>query len=411
MRRQTERRVVPVTLRGKTHQVPMEMPVPTPPAIPADWEQRALAAALVVTGGLTLASVVWSTVSIGNLLHGGVGYVAASVFDASWIVVLLMEFLGRYDRRRRKSARILGWVLLVLTMGALAGDGIKQDDVGLAVCGAMVSLVAKLLWLGVLSFVHRDLSPGAAGWVAAEQDAAAAELALAGVDRRVARSRAKAAAHRLAVERLYGPGATHDVHRASEVIDVEPEPEPDQEVLRQAVADQLYAREIAASEGYGPAWHAACAQADASMQEAMDAGFPTHRVLEQVESYRPSAPRRKVPEPPETPVSAQVSGPEPSEVFRKEMAEVPGTGPEPPARPQPLEQAGEEPPANLRAGVHALYAMGITDAAVIARHLAPVLGGMPKVASVDRYVREAKKAASAKGPDRPHDGRMTGGYA
>ncbi|MGA4844740.1 hypothetical protein [Streptomyces sp. G45] len=409
-RQPTESRMVPVTMHGKTHHIPQDVPVPAAPRIPADWEQRALAAALAVTGALTLASIVWSTVSIGNLLHGGVGYAAAAVFDASWVVVLLMEYLGRYDKQRRKRARVLGWMLLAFTMGAIAGDGIKQDDIGLAICGAAVSLVAKLLWLGVLGYVHRDLSPHAAGWVAAEQDAAAAELAIAGVDRRVARSRAKATAHRLAIEHLYGPGATHEVSRAShgqEVIDVQAE--PDEDVLRRAVADQLRARAIVAAEGYGPAWHEASAQADESMQEAMDAGFPARQVLEQVERYRPSAPRRNVPEAPEAPVSVLVNAAEPRGTFRPEPEE----GPEPVhERPEPEEgeRVPEQRPANLRAGVHALYGLGITEPDAITRHLASVLGSKPNAASIDRYLREAKKAASAKGPDLPHDGDGTGFY-
>ncbi len=416
-RRSATKRMVPVTMHGKTHHISEDVPAPAAPRIPVDWEQRALAAALAVTGALTLASIVWSTVSIGNLLHGGVGYAAAAVFDASWVVVLLMEYLGRYDKQRRKRARVLGWVLLVFTMGAIAGDGIAQDDIGLAICGAAVSLVAKLLWLGVLGYVHRDLSPHAAGWVAAEQDAAAAELAIAGVDRRVARSRANAAAHRLAIEHLYGPGATHEVTRAphaQDVIDVEPE--PDSEALRRAVADQIRAREIASAQGYGPAWHTASAQADASMQAAMDAGFPPRQVLEQVESYRPSGIRRNVPEAPEVPVSAQLRTPEPVPSFRSATPERPEQDeaeaehgyPEPEQDERVPEQ---RPPSNLRVGVHALYAMGITDVDDIAQRLAGVLGERPNMASVDRYVREAKKAAAtSKGPAVPRDGDGTGFY-
>ncbi|MDJ0375484.1 hypothetical protein QMK19_39340 [Streptomyces sp. H10-C2] len=405
-RQKTEKLLVPVTMHGKTHHVPKDMPLPAPPRIPADWEQRALSAALIVTGVLTVASVVWSTVSIGNLLHGGVGYAAATVFDASWIVVLLMEFLGRYDRKRRKTARILGWLLLVFTMGAIAGDGIARGDIGLAICGAAVSLVAKLLWLGVLGHIHHDLSPDAAGWVAAEQNAAAAELAVAGIDRRVARSRAKATAHRLAIEHLYGPQATHEVQRAESapVIDVE----PDEDILTRAVADQLRARAIVATEGYGPAWHEVSAQADESMQEAMDAGFPARQVLEQVERYRPSAPRRNVPESPEAPVSVLVNAAEPVGAFRPE----PDEGPEPEharSEPEEGERVPEQRPANLRAGVHALYGLGMTAPDEITRHLASVLGSKPNAASIDRYLREAKKAAS-KGPDLPSDGDGTGFY-
>lgn len=400
MRTRTERRLVPVTMHGKTHNIPREAPVPQ---IPVDWEQRALNAALVVTGGLTLASVVWSTASIGGLLHGGVGYVAATVFDAAWIVTLLMEYLGRYDRRRRRSARVMGWLLLALTMAALAGDGMQAHDKGLALCGAAVSLVAKLLWLGVLGHVHHDLSQDAADWVAAEQDAAAAELALAGVDRRVARSRGKAAAHRLAIERLYGPQGACEVHQTTgPVIDVE----SDEDVLERAVTDQLRARAIASAEGYGPSWHAASAQADASMQTAMDAGFPARQVLERVEHYRPSALRRNVPESPEVPVSAQFSAREPRGTFRPE----PVPDPEPQHQrpePQPDERVPEQRPPNLRAGVHTLYAMGITDVDAIAQHLSSVLGSRPNVASIDRYVREAKRATNVKGPV---DGDGTGFY-
>ncbi|AYV33170.1 hypothetical protein EES41_41060 (plasmid) [Streptomyces sp. ADI95-16] len=356
------RRMVAVTMAGRTHEVPVESP-----RVPTDWRRRGLAVALAVTGALTVACVVWSTVSIAHLLGGGeAAYAGASVFDAAWLVVVLLEVYHRYDRARRAAAQRVGWALLVVSMAALIAYGIRLGDWGVAVGGPAVSLVAKTLWVAVLSATQRDLSPVAAGWVAAERDRAYAELAVAGVDLEVTRTRAAVAQQRAAMEAVYGPLAVAGSGEAPLVIERQEQPEharvPDHgaRLLERAAEDQ--------------------ARASASMDAAYNAGLPAREVL-----ARAARLRQERPEAPEPEASAQVSGPEPAGTFRTGSGE------------SPEERVPEQRPANLRSAVYTLYALGVEDADEITARLSAMLGAVSR-ASVDRYLREARAAASAKGP-------------
>ncbi|MFF1561829.1 hypothetical protein [Streptomyces sp. NPDC058279] len=338
-------------------------------SLPTDWRGRALNVALAVTGLLTVACVIWSTVSIGRLLGGHMGYVGASVFDAAWLVVIVLEVYHRYDEERRRAAQWIGWALLAVSMAALAGYGVKAGDLGIAIGGPAVSLVAKTLWMAVLGAVHRDLSPVAAGWVAAERDRAYAELAIAGIDLEVTRARATAAQHRAALEEMYGPLALTADSSAEMpvVIERQEQPEPEHErldtgarLLERAAADQ--------------------ARAARSLDDAYAAGVPVREVWAGAERLRNN--RSAVPEPAP---SVQVSAPEVAGMSRPRPEEP------------PEERVPEQRPANLRSAVYTLYALGVDDVDEITARLSTMLGSVSR-ASVDRYVREARATAAAKGP-------------
>src|SRR5579863_1662276 len=81
------------------------------PQLPRDWDQLAIKAAAGLVLALTMVAVVWSTTSIGGILHGVIGYAAASLFDIAWLVNVLLEWLSRYDKRKRRFSRVLGWGL------------------------------------------------------------------------------------------------------------------------------------------------------------------------------------------------------------------------------------------------------------------------------------------------------------
>ncbi len=113
-----------------------------------------------------------------------------------------------------------------------------------------------------------------------------------------------------------------------------------------------------------------------------------------------SAPRREVPETPAETVSAQVSAADAAGDLRPEPPETP--------EPEPDHGRGIESRPSLRAAVHTLYGLGVTEPEEIGRRLTAVLGTPPSPASVERYVREARSAgASAK---RPETGPMRRGY-
>lgn len=385
--------MVPVTRQGRTHQVPMEMPAPEAPRIPRDWDQIALRAALAVAGVLTIAAIVWSTVSIGALLGGAPGYIAATVFDASWGVSLLMEWLARYRPEKRRKAQKIGWVLLAISMAAIAAHGWNSGSVALAAIGAAVSLIAKLMWHMVMGHVHRDLRPETVAWVSAEEEEAHAMLATATVGRKAEKARAEAAAHRLAMEHLYGGGAAYTVeqeHAAPAVTEVEA---TDEEVLERAAADQLAARVAATESNFGPEWQFAASRADRTMRAALDTGATLADVLGRIDrsagAVRPMAARS-----PETPVSAQVnaSGDAPESPEKGEKHRVP-----------------QQRPTSLRSAVHTLVALGQTDADAVTNQLSAAMGRTVSRDSVARYIREAQAAASKTPAPEPTEG--TGYYA
>ncbi|MGW9024789.1 hypothetical protein ACWGQ5_11240 [Streptomyces sp. NPDC055722] len=213
MKFKTEIRNRPVehTVDGITHTIikPHKVRVPI---LPRDWDTAAVRSATGLVLGLTMLAVVWSTYSIGQLLHGGIGYAAAAIFDIAWLVNVLLEWLSRFDASKRAFSRRLGWALLACTMGAIFWHGLQAGSVALGVVGAAVSMFAKVLWMGVMRFIDKDLSPEDAAWVRAEISKANAKLAIASVRRQVARAEQTAALELLAAEQVMGE---IDEHRAN----------------------------------------------------------------------------------------------------------------------------------------------------------------------------------------------------
>ncbi|MGW6905682.1 hypothetical protein [Streptomyces sp. NPDC054940] len=222
-RSETRRRAVEHTVDGITHTVnkPYTQRVPV---LPADWDSRAIKAASGLVLVLTLVAIVWSTVSIGQLLQGGAGYAAAVLFDVSWLTVLILEWLGRFDPKKREFARNMGFGLVAITAGAIFWHGWLLDSVALAVVGAAVSVIAKALWMAIFKHVDKPLSDEDRQWVDAEISKANAKLAVAGVRRRVAVAEVQARAEILAAERILGE--LDDEANTAEQVDVEAEPVP-----------------------------------------------------------------------------------------------------------------------------------------------------------------------------------------
>lgn len=182
---------------GSTVTVPRDVQVP---AMPRDWDVTAVRVAVGMVLTLTTVAVVWSTWSIGSLLHGGIGYGAATVFDMAWAITLILEWLSRFDRNKRTFPRVLGWALLAGTMGAIFWNGWTEGSIPLAVVGAAISMFAKVLWLGVMKHIDADLSPEDTAWIQARISSANAKLAVAGVNRQVARMENRAALELMALE-------------------------------------------------------------------------------------------------------------------------------------------------------------------------------------------------------------------
>lgn len=199
-RSKKEKYTEPYTREGKTVQVPRERDVQMP-VLPRNWDRIGVRVVVGLVAVLTTAAITWSTWSIGELFQGGAGYIAAGVFDLAWAVCLLLTYLGRFDPNKRKFSDRLGWWLLIATMGLIFWHGMDRGSVGMAVGGAAVSLFAKVLWLGVMKHVHRELSPEDQAWVQSEISNANAMLAVADARRQAAQAEQRAALQLLAMER------------------------------------------------------------------------------------------------------------------------------------------------------------------------------------------------------------------
>lgn len=217
---ETRKRWVDTTIGGKTQRT-QEVYTVRVPVAPRDWDQISTKVGVGLVGLLTLVSIVWSTVSIGGLLGGGIGFAAAAMFDISWAVCLILEWKARFDPGKRSFPRNLGWLLLIATMFFIGWHGVDRDDVALAVVGASVSLFAKVLWLGLMRHVDRSLSPEHLAWVKATISEANAKMAVAEVMRQAARLEQRALAEHLALE-----SARDLVSGPREVVEQVTTPEP-----------------------------------------------------------------------------------------------------------------------------------------------------------------------------------------
>ncbi|MFB7711609.1 protein transporter Sec31 [Streptomyces sp. NPDC056105] len=229
-RRITRERLVPHTVDGKTRMVPddevIEVPLP-----PRDWDQVALNSVTVIVTALVLACVVWSTVSIGDLLARVVvepaAYGAATVFDLAWIALMIIEWLARYTPVRARAARFGGYVALAVAMGAVGAHGWLFGDPAIGIVGAVVSGLAKGTWTILLAYQSVPLDPRTAAFLEQELSEAGAELARIPVDRRVNRSRALRDAERRALAAGAGstdPDAMDDAPENPDAVPEDPDP-------------------------------------------------------------------------------------------------------------------------------------------------------------------------------------------
>ncbi|MGW6395425.1 protein transporter Sec31 [Streptomyces sp. NPDC055103] len=198
-----ETRKVPHTIDGRTVLIdePYDVQVTIPPR---DWDRTVRTAVLTGSGLIGLASVAWSTVSIGALLTVDVppaaAYAAAGVFDLMWIGCMALEWLARYDPARAAAPRKAGWVALAIAMLAIAAHGHTEGSLTVGIIGAAVSGLAKWMWTLVLrSFAHR-LDPRTQQWVDAQRAEAEGQLALVPVRRDLARARGLVAAEQTALQ-------------------------------------------------------------------------------------------------------------------------------------------------------------------------------------------------------------------
>lgn len=195
-------RKIPHTIDGKTVLVndsyPVQVPVP-----PRDWDHTVRNAVTGAAAGIGLASIGWSTASIGGLLDRVVispaAYAAAGVFDLVWISCMALEWLARHDPARAALPRRAGWVALVVAMTAVGVDGYVQGQVVIGIVGATVSGLAKGLWTVVLAHHTHPLDPRTQQWVDAQRAEAGVRLAMIPIRRELTRADGLVAAEEAAL--------------------------------------------------------------------------------------------------------------------------------------------------------------------------------------------------------------------
>lgn len=229
-RRITRERLVPHTLDGKTRMVPDDEVIEVPVA-PRDWDQIALSTVTGIVSVLVTACVIWSTVSIGDLLGRVVvepaAYGAAAVFDLAWIALMIIEWMGRHTPKRARKARNGGYLALAVAMGAVGAHGWLAGDAATGLVGAVVSGLAKGVWTILLDYQAVPLDKRTAAWLEQELAEAGAELSRVPVRRKVTRARALVEAERYALESARGSADPEPVGQSADapdaqVIDLDP---------------------------------------------------------------------------------------------------------------------------------------------------------------------------------------------
>lgn len=171
---------VPVTVDGRTHLVDKTVrnPVPVAPVQRGRWARRGVVGITVLT---VVGAILWSAVAISQLLSAmaplWVACVIAAVFDLSWVVCNLAEWLARHDRDKARLAQGMSWVFLAVSMTLIIAHGQMESTVAIGVAGSVVSALAKGLWLVTMKTLSPELDEETRGWITAEQNRTARMLA------------------------------------------------------------------------------------------------------------------------------------------------------------------------------------------------------------------------------------------
>ncbi|MGW0642361.1 protein transporter Sec31 [Streptomyces sp. S063] len=215
-------RLVPHTIDGTTHLVldRYKVDVPQPPR---DWDRVVLTGVTAAAAVIGVASIVWSTASIGSLLAlvvplTAAAYAAALVFDLAWLSCMALEWLARYDQERAVLPRRAGYVALGIAMVAVGTHGWISGEFAIGGVAATVSGLAKILWTVVLRHHAKPLDSHTQQWVDAERAKAGGRLAMVSVRRELTRAEQAVAAERAALSGASGEnpeaGPDHPEDRA-----------------------------------------------------------------------------------------------------------------------------------------------------------------------------------------------------
>jgi hypothetical protein len=197
-RRETRSRPIPHTIEGTTYPVPDEYDI-TIPVPPRDWDLVTSHVVNTFTVIAIIASVAWTTTSIGDLLNrtapAFAAYCAAAVFDLTWITCMAVEWMARHNRQKAALPRWGGHIALLIAMTAVTYHGKLTDSLATGIIGAFISLLAKGLWTIVIHHHDLRLDKKTQAWVDQRAQEVGAREVLAHLQRREARTREELAAY------------------------------------------------------------------------------------------------------------------------------------------------------------------------------------------------------------------------
>lgn len=181
--RKVKRTIVrPVTIDGETEYVRRtETFYKTLP--PRDWRRGILRGLVVAAILVLIASLAWTTASVGALLLtlavvAPIAFGAAAVFDVVWISCIAAEYLARFDDDRARLPRIAGWISLGISMAAVFVHGYQSGSTTTGMVGSVVSALAKGLTTVVIRLTTPRLDDDQQAWLIARRGKIGAQRAL-----------------------------------------------------------------------------------------------------------------------------------------------------------------------------------------------------------------------------------------
>ncbi|MEV7867460.1 helix-turn-helix domain-containing protein [Streptomyces sp. NPDC088124] len=387
MKTRTDRRTryIPHTEAGETRTIPdhytEETPVP-----PRDWDHILLKTALAAAVGFTGISVIWSAVSGGGLLATTatpfVAYPVALAYDAAWITCLILEWLARHDPDRRALPRRIGHAALAVAMVVIYAHGHLAGQSVAGAAGAAVSLIAKVLWILVLSQFTFELPERTRAWVRVSRAEIGAELAITQQRRQLDRMRSQSHALQLASGYTATPPVTATVAR-----DATPPPPATPPAVAPVVPPKVLP----------PAAHAAAAERPAR-NTGRSAARHTRRARRTTPPPAPVAPSATLPPPP--PPNQIPPGTTLLPVICAPRNTTPAAPLRPAATPVPPATQHPAPPLVDRvaaAATHAVAPVGDTEALLTVADVARLRGVKP--GTVRSWVNRGKLTPATRDSD------------
>ncbi|WP_331764857.1 hypothetical protein [Streptomyces sp. NBC_01238] len=124
----------------------------TTPATQPTTNKRKSSSLTYLASVLSLASLVWTTWSLVDLLGAGpAGFTVAAGADVVWGAVIYAEYRGIRIGGKRWPVAAFGWAALLAVAAFLVWHGIDSNNTAMAAVGPFLPLGAKVVWVLALA--------------------------------------------------------------------------------------------------------------------------------------------------------------------------------------------------------------------------------------------------------------------